>query len=209
MLVFSVVFRYAVSSKDNLLLANGYGELKMSTSNILSSKNLMYEKFVYDNSYWSELMNATSKKDTNWITTNFVPSFSNDYNFDYLWILNESNELIFNKNTKDYRTVSLFDVNKNDLLTSLEKNHFKKFYTNFENTTTQIIIAPIHPTKDPRRISKPKGYLICGKRYDSSFINEFIKVSPNTLFSITNEKNKDSIDSKNYFATYRQRLYDF
>lgn len=210
MILFSFVFRYAVSSKDKLLLINGYEELKTGTANNFSNHNLMYEKFVFDNSYWTELKDATQKKDTSWISTNFVPSFTKEYNFDYLWILNEKEELFYQKSTKDYRDVPLFDINKNDLMATLKKYPFKTFYTRFENNLLQVIIAPVHPTTDPKRISKPKGFLICGKKYDAAFLNEFSKISPGTNFSIANKENNiDSIDFKNYVATYQESLLDF
>ncbi len=210
MILFSFVFRYAVSSKDKLLLINGYEELKTGTANNLSSKNLMFEKFVFDNSYWTELQDATYRKDTSWITTNFAPSFSIDYNFDYLWVLNEKEELFYQKNIKNFKDVPLFDINKNELMAAIKKHPFKKFYTKFENNLIQVIIAPVHPTTDPKRLTKPKGYLISGKKYDAGFLNEFNKVSPSTNFSISYRKdNIDTIDFKNYIASYQEPLFDF
>jgi signal transduction histidine kinase/CheY-like chemotaxis protein len=209
-LLFSYVFKYAASSKDKLLLEDSYVELKTGTTNILQSKTSIIEKFVFDISYWTELLNATAKADTTWFDKEFVSSVKN-YGLNYVWILNEQKNLVYNKNVDINSDIDFFNIDTASLFEALEKKYFQNFCVNFNGNITQIIISPIQPTSDPQRLTKPAGYLICGKRYDAAFLKEFTNISPSTNFSIIENLNviTDSIDYKKYNANYKQYFNDF
>jgi signal transduction histidine kinase len=209
-LLFSYVFKYAAGSKDKLLLQDSYVELKTGTTNILQSKTGTIEKFVFDISYWTELLNATAKVDSAWFNNEFVSSVKN-YGLNYVWILNGQKNLVYNKNVDINSDIDFFNIDTASLFGALEKNHFQNFCVNFKGNITQIIISPIQPTSDYQRLTKPAGYLICGKRYDAAFLKEFINISPSTNFSIIENLNvvTDSIDYKKYYANYKQYFNDF
>ncbi len=210
LLLFSYVFKYVAGSKDKLLLQDSYAELKTGSTNILQSKTTLASKFVNDVSYWTELLNATAKADSNWFKDEFVSSVKN-YSFNYLWILNENGNLVYHKDVDINADIIFFDIDTTLLLERLKANAFQNFYAQYNGNITNIIIAPIQPTSDAKRLTKPAGYLICGKRYDAAFIKEVAKLSPGTNFSIVDNKSiqTDSIDYKKYTASYTQYFNNF
>jgi two-component system, sensor histidine kinase len=210
LLLFSYMFSAVAGSKDKLLLQDSYVELKTGTTNILQSKNTLASKFVNDISYWTELLNATAKADSNWFKEEFVSSVKN-YGFNYLWVLNENGNLVYHKDVDINSDIDFFDIDTSVLLKAIKQNPFQNFYIKFNGTISQIIIAPIQPTSDAKRITEPAGYLICGKRYDAVFISEFAKLAPGTNFSIIDSFNNttDSINYKKYTANYKQYFNNF
>ncbi len=210
LLLFSYVFKYAASSKDELLLKENYAELKTSTTNIVESKNTLAEKFVFDISYWSEFLNATIKADTNWITNEFVSSLKN-YDLNYLWVLNDTGKLVYSRDININDNITFFISDTKSLINTLQEKPFQNFYSTINGTITHIIIAPIQPTNDDKRITKPGGYLICGKRYDAAFINSFTKILPGVSFAISLNNSpslSDSINYKDYNATFSKYFVD-
>jgi signal transduction histidine kinase/CheY-like chemotaxis protein len=209
-LLFSYAFRYAAGSKDKLLLQNSYAELKTGSTNILQSKTTQIEKYIHDNSYWTELLNATVKKDSTWFLEEFVPGMKN-YGLNYMWALNEDGDIIYNKDIDINTSISLFDIDKTILLEKIKKEPFQNFFIKYNGNITHILIAPIQPSSDAKRITTPKGYLICGKRFDAVFTKAFSNIAPGTSFTITDSVNNiyDSIDYKNYSANYKQYFNDF
>jgi signal transduction histidine kinase/CheY-like chemotaxis protein len=209
-LLFSYAFRYAAGSKDKLLLQNSFTELKTGSTNILQSKSTQIEKYVYDNSYWTELLNATLKKDSTWFLQEFVPGMRN-YGLNYVWALNENGGIIFNKDIDINTEISIFDIDSSTLLEKLKNKPFQNFFIKYNGSITHILTAPIQPSSDASRVTTPKGYLICGKRFDAAFTKEFSSIAPGTNFTITDSVNNfyDSIDYKNYSANYKQYFNDF
>jgi signal transduction histidine kinase/CheY-like chemotaxis protein/sensor domain CHASE-containing protein len=209
-LLFSYVFKYAAGSKDKLLLQDSYVELKIGTTNILQSKTTLLEKFVFDNSYWTELLNATSKADTTWFNDECISSVKN-YGLNYIWILNEKGNLVYNKDVGINNDIAFIDIDTAIFLQAVKKNPFQNFYIKFNGSISQIIVAPIQPTSDAERLTKPAGYLICGKRYDAVFLKEFSNIVPSTNFNVVEniEVTKDSIDYKKYTANYKQYFNNF
>jgi signal transduction histidine kinase/CheY-like chemotaxis protein len=209
-LLFSYVFQYAAGSKDKLLLQNSFVELKTGATNILQSKTTQTEKYIYDNSYWTELLNATVKKDSTWFLEEFVPGIKN-YTLNYMWVLNENGDLIYNKDVGINSDISLFDINKNALLEKLKNTPFQNFFIKYNGNIIHVLIAPIQPSSDAKRVTIPKGYLILGKRYDAAFAKEFSNIAPGTNFRIIEDVSSvyDSINYKNYSADYRQYFNDF
>jgi signal transduction histidine kinase/CheY-like chemotaxis protein len=171
---------------------------------------MQIEKYVYDNSYWTELLNATLKKDSTWFLQEFVPGMRN-YGLNYVWALNENGDIIFNKDIDINTEISIFNIDSSTLLEKLKNKPFQNFFIKYNGSITHILTAPIQPSSDANRVTTPKGYLICGKRFDIAFIKEFSSIAPGTNFTITDSVNNfyDSIDYKNYSANYKQYFNDF
>jgi signal transduction histidine kinase/CheY-like chemotaxis protein len=208
--LFSFIFNQATQSKNKLLLKNGYVDLKSEANNIYESKSNLSEKCVFDYSFWDDLLTATAKSDTNWINVHFTPSLSN-YDINYVWILNKTGAVVYNKNAASKTNVPFIIIDKSNFLNELDKNPFKSFHIKYQGNILQLIVAPIQPSGDLSRVSAQQGYLICGKIYDTIYTQNLSKISSNIQYkieAITNQI-KDSIDGSNNVLNYNKPLFDF
>ncbi len=203
-------FRYATRTNGEVLLQNGYADLKTGTTNNLEARNALIEKFVFDKSTWTELLVAINRKDSTWFNEEFTPSLKN-FSISYLWALNKEGALVYSKDVDLNASIPFFDVDRAHLLDSLKVNPFRNFFVKFNGIVTQINIAPIQLNNDLKRLTKPMGFLICGRKFDSAFANEIMKVSPGCKIAIVDSmvKSKDTIQYKEFSASFQKVLKNF
>ncbi len=207
---FSFLFKLAIDEKDKTLLKNNYIELKKGTENMYLIKSSFVEKYVFDNSFWTELLQATAAKDTAWLNDDFFSSLPN-YGVDYMWVINKQGELIYSKYSGTSTTIAFLPIDFVAFKKSISKQPFNIFHEKIDGFITQIFTAPIQPSSDEKRITPHAGYIILGRRYDKSYTDEFSKLSMGVQFEIEEHQNIfiDSINFKNNTVKAVQPLYDF
>jgi signal transduction histidine kinase/CheY-like chemotaxis protein len=207
--VFFFIFKGATQSKNKVLLQNRYTELKKSSARIIENTNKHFENFVLDNTYEDELLYAVIKKDSGWLGSNFIPTLKS-YDVDYFWIINSKGTVLLGKDANS-NNIPLFKIDKNYFANNLEESPFRNFYVPLNNVITQIVIAPMDLAALTKNASLQKVYFVCGKKYDTAFLDNLSNISTGANFTVANKNDiaTDSVDSKNNIINYHYNLAGF
>jgi signal transduction histidine kinase/CheY-like chemotaxis protein len=208
--VLSFIYNSVLSSKNDLLLKEGMTNLKQESGKVYSLKTQALEQYVFDNSFWDELLAAVSNKDSLWIRDNVVSS-ARKFEVDCLWLMDEhGEERFFNDNRQNTHT-PLFDIPRNNLLSSLKKSPFKTFHILHQGRLMQLVTAPIQPSNDDERSSPHRGYFVGGRYFDSAYTAELNLLSEKTVYSIagTQTSRTDTLTKAENLLRYYYPLNDF
>lgn len=206
--VFFYGFKQATLSKNKMLLNNRYVELKKSTNTLLETNNRNFENFVLENSYDKDLKKAISINDTNWLTSNFVPTLSS-YNIDYVWILTNNAEVLFARDGN--RINPIFPVEQVTFLNNIVENPYKNFYATINGIVTQLVIAPMEFSQKNNADNSALVFLVFGKKYDETYLKNLSDISAGANFAtLQNGKLlQDSINTDQNIISYHHKLEDF
>jgi signal transduction histidine kinase/ActR/RegA family two-component response regulator len=205
---FFYAFQKATQSKNKMLLANRYSELKKSTTTLFETNNRNFENFILENTYDKDLKKAISEKDTSWLLSNFVPTLSS-YNVDCVWILTSNADVLFSKDGKNANP--LFPIDKNTFSSIVLDNPYKNFYANIGTVVTQMVIAPMEFSEAINGKTNTHIFLVFGKKYDKPYLNNLSEISTGASFSTPKNGTllQDTINTKQNIISYHYKLTDF
>lgn len=209
-LVLSFVFHSAISSKNDLLLEEGYSNLRQETHKVYHLRTQTIEQYVFDNSYWDELVDVIKSKDSAWIETNLVSAMKN-FEVDGFWLMDVHGNETYYYDTQTKTRAPLFDIEKEALINSLKQNPFRTFLSTQQGKLVQLVTAPVQPSNDENRTTPPQGYYICARFLDSSFLTKINLLAEDTRFEIAGiaGTQSDTIDRRKNLLHYYYPLYDF
>ncbi|MEY4876474.1 MAG: hypothetical protein RL708_1623 [Bacteroidota bacterium] len=187
LVVVSAIFlNYSITSKINSLLDEHLKQCKKESDYLFITNGGRIQSYVYENSFWDDFYNATLKKDTGWINENMTSSLQQTkYGSEFIWILDKNCKDIYSASiTNNFEPKNLQSV-PFDLKDSIQAKRFLHCIIPINGDYVEIYCAPTQLSADVKRISKPAGYLICGRRLNSFYFNELHKTNTQIDYSIS------------------------
>jgi signal transduction histidine kinase/CheY-like chemotaxis protein len=184
LLVTSFILLSVIRKKNELLLDQGYKELLKETNKAISIESIGLENWVYDNSFWDELVRSFKQSDTSWVYDN-VASNMNKFGSDYLWMVYPNGKLMYgSRETHDSSGVSEFFMDSKILTDTLQKHPFAYFYTFYKNELIKVYAAPVQMTADTARSSTPYGYYIAAMRINDAYLESLSKLTEQNQYRL-------------------------
>jgi len=209
LLVTAYLLLSVTSHKNNILLNDGEKELKDETNKVISLISLGVENWVFDNTYWDELVNAFKKKDSIWVRDNYVAI--DKFGVNYLWLIKTDGTVFYNSLSAKKQKGDLFFMNIPLLLDSLRKHPFKHFFVQFNNETVEIFTAPVQPSIDTTRTAPHRGYFIAGQSINTKYFEKlsmYTGANQYELLTQTDSTNKVNT-GKNSIVSYTKTFAGF
>ena len=150
--------------------------------------NLMQESYLsiaFENTYWDEMVTFVSHQDDDWAEENLDMS---TLNFEYTAVYNEKNNIVYYAQLHEKEDILLNTFSKISL--DLTNPIFYNYYIKHNGNLIQLFISPIQPSLDAQRLSKPRGYLLMGKRITREYLNKLEKQTNNKIKFITRNENE-------------------
>lgn len=210
LLVTAFLLLSVISYKNNILLKDGEKDLKKETNKVISLISLSVENWVYDNTYWDELVTAFKKQDSSWVTDNYIATMGK-FGANYLWLINTDGTVFYNSLSTKKQQGDLFFMNIPVLLDTLRKKPFKHFFVSFNNETVEIFTAPVQPSKDITRTSPHQGYMLAGQIINKAYFERLSVYTENNqydLLPLANHMSKNYSED-NSVVSYSKTFYDF
>lgn len=164
------------NQKDKIEIAqkNRIEEFRKTFNEILTLKSSSLTSYLYDNTYWDDMVSFVSTKDTLWAQNNLIEP-SNIQDYDYTVVYDTQKKIVF----YHQRTSSIPSITTDLSLESInvKKPEFSHYYLSKNGIIIEIFSAPIQPTRDIKRISVPKGYRIIGKIWTSDYTKNYSKIT--------------------------------
>ncbi|MFA6127289.1 MAG: ATP-binding protein [Bacteroidales bacterium] len=162
---------------------------------VVDFKSRSLRDFAYDYTYWDDMVNYTRTKDIQWADDNINVSLPT-FNIDYAWVYQIDLTLLYSTNLDSIEPVERMPLHDSELQKLVSKGALWDFFVNTELGLMQISGGSIHPTSDPERKTKPKGYLFVGRMWTKKYlleIEEFTGTSINILNPVPFSVPQDSI----------------
>ena len=142
-------------------------------------------------------MEFVSTSDTHWARQNIdvtTPSF----NVTAVWVLKSNLALVYATNNINDTTLRNVPLSLTTLEHLLADTLFQHFFIETRTGIMEIRTAPIQPTGDNKRLSKPFGYYIVGRLWNEDILREYEDLIRGDVRFINNksEENTESIDDK-------------
>lgn len=153
-------------------------EFSQTFHEIIDLKISKSKLFAFDYSYWDEMVDFTQTCDQAWAHIN-IDEALRTFESDYVYVYNNKQELIYEKyaDKKHVSIAHLIDPKKMDM----EKLVFTNYFVVSRSQPVQLFIAPIQRSDDLKRTGKPYGYLVVGKVWTDAFVNDFEKITKQSI----------------------------
>ena len=168
----SMLLKDRISEKDTIL------------KKVLDLKSNTLLSYVYDYSYWDEMLAFTKSKDEKWAYENIITTMPT-FNINAVWIYNTDFNLIYTTNDLGDRTFRELSLSKEDLKSIVSLNPFAHFFINTNAGLMEISLAPLHPGYDNKRVTQPSGYLIGGRLWTNEYLKDLSSLTSSKI-SVTN-----------------------
>lgn len=186
--------RHSVMSNITNLLNDRVAEKDTILKKIIEVKSSSLTSFIYDNSYWDELVAFSKTKDDRWANDNFLPSMKT-FDVDCVWLYDTELNLIYSTNSLNERTFKELPITKQEFKSIVYKNPFAHFFVNTSVGLMEISSGPLQPSFDSKRITPPQGYYIGGRVWDSNYLKELSVLTSSQIEIVSSFK--DTISTNN------------
>ncbi len=203
--------RYSEEQRSKTIFAERYKEKVAHFDKIVELKGLVIKSFVYDNSYWDDLVKFINKPDPEWAYNNLESTLIN-LSLNVCWVYDKDFNLVYNvSNVKAQESLKALPFSKSDFKELFKYSSFKHFYLNTSEGLIEIRTAPIQSSSDFERTSEPKGYLIAGKILSSDYLNEISALSGDAVSIVDLDRSTPLMSKKeikNGKIVFEKKLYN-
>ena len=162
-------------------------EFKNSLNSIIELKNKVYKSLYFDYTYWDEMVEFSNSGDKTWAKENIDTAMeSTDY--EYSAVFNQDNKIVYYSQI-DNSLVNLEEYFKS-LKFQMNEPLFEEYFIEKNNAIIKVYIAPIQPTSDFKRVTKPQGYFVIAKVISKKYIESLENITQQTISLVKNIDNK-------------------
>lgn len=146
---------------------------------------------IQDMTYWDELVEFIDTKSEKWFNESIRSTLALN-KVDYIAIYDLKADFITEASTSKIKSV---DFIPKEVMHKLYKSKFTKFYMKRPEGIVEVFGATIHPSNDPLRKSKPRGYFFMARVLDKNYFNNLEKIS-SSVINFTDDEVQDPKDKK-------------
>ena len=204
-IIFLLGFLYLRSEQNKAIAEERKDRQKINIKTGINLHTKSMAETVNDYAVWDEMVNFTQNKNDSWARDNLLYTLK-FYHIDAIWVYNEKFELIYHVN----QIVGFRNKTVPVPIEALKKIHKQRTFVYFSPlhpSNLQICGSTIHPIKDINRLTEPKGYLIMGKLWNNTYIDELSKLTGTRIFFKDTKKNKLAHSKTDFVNIYP--LHDY
>lgn len=193
--------RESEQHKIDLLLTNGQSEKGLLIDKILEFKSSSLKTFVYDYTYWDEMVSFIETRNEKWANANISASLQT-YNADAVWIYNSDISLIYSACKSEEMNSIMLPLSEDNLKEIVTGSKFPHFFIKTDLGLMEIHAASVHPTNDNERKTPPRGYFLAGRLWTDAYLQEISDLTESTVkfASLEDEKKEDLSSNNNSFT---------
>ncbi len=167
-----------VSRTKDLLKAEAAQHQKHFDSILqLDGKSLL--TFNTDYSYWTDLANFVTSKDSTFAKEN-IDAALNNFNADAAWIYDPSGELVYSSVAGRFKKPVSLQWSK-QLTALLEKKDALHFYQQTPSGLVELRASTIVRSDDPTHKGETKGFLVVGRLIDDAYAAQLSQLTQSTV----------------------------
>jgi PAS domain S-box-containing protein len=203
-----ILIQFEENKKTETIIAERKIEQKKALEHTIMSVGKTLEVFSKDYTQWTDMVDFVYNRDSVWALENIEYPIET-FNLNAVWLYDEKFNEVYTVNNLDQLDLKSFLLNNEELKSLFNKNFFNHFFIQKDEQLFEIRTAPIQPTEDYERLTKPKGYFITGRLWSNALIEEIglltsSKVSLESVYNSNPEQNEDI-----YTVKVSSVLYDW
>ncbi|HEX2866259.1 MAG TPA: ATP-binding protein [Ignavibacteriales bacterium] len=129
------------------------------------------ESYVYDYSYWDDMLKFANKVDHPWAVIN-IDNVMPTFNVQCFWLFNTKLDQVYSANTISSKELERFPIGKEVLAGIFAKKWFNHFFIKSSEGVFEVRTAPLQSGSDVKRESQPGGYLIAARQWSADYMQE-------------------------------------
>jgi len=155
---------------EELLMERRIEKLK-SINLTLETSSRALEIFSKDYTVWDDMVSFVKSKDKEWATLNIEEPLKT-FKANAVWVLNNKYEQIYSVHNLSSSSLNTFPLSINEVKTLTDKKPLSNFFIIIDNGLFEIFYAPIQPTSDLERKTKPHGFFFVSRQWNKNVIND-------------------------------------
>jgi PAS domain S-box-containing protein len=184
------------TTRWNVLYTERCKDDRTLLENVIDVKGENLQSFVYDYSYWDEMVNFVSSQDKKWASFNIVEPMGH-FNIQAAWVLNTDFSAVFSYNSFALQDFN-YPISREKLKTLISKKAFSHFFFLTPKGLMEIRSAPIQPSNDTERKTKPAGYFLVGRLWTDNFIKVIESITSTEIYFSDNAGQVNINNKKKY-----------
>jgi PAS domain S-box-containing protein len=209
-LVFFIILfliQYTENQKTQEILVERKIEKLKSFKSTLQSIEKTLEVFAKDYTQWDEMVNFISSKDPAWAYDNIDYSL-NTYKANAAWLFDTDFEKVYSANNLNQNTLNKFPLDKNKIKKILISQKFPHFFIVIKDELVEVRGAPIQPSNDLERKTKPSGYFLAGRVWSEELLKE-ISLQTSSNVKLKKDFSEDVKNEDKFKVTVFEKLLDW
>jgi signal transduction histidine kinase/CheY-like chemotaxis protein len=209
--IMGLILQSTITREIGKVLERRIKENKQEVEKLILLDGSNITSYVNENSFWDEMLQALVKKDTGWMVNTIVTSISAPiYKANFLWVVDYDGNEVFKRNMEtapaSFRVAAPDNI---DLLDTLKSKTFGTYCIKMGDYYTQISSAPIVPSSDYYRKTKPAGYLIVGRIIGDQYLGSLAGLNNafKYRFLPAATSKAEEIDIKNAMVRFQKNIF--
>lgn len=194
MVVGILMSRRLESQRIESLLEKKKSESSILLGRVVDFKSKSLQDFVFDYTYWDDMVNFTKTGDPSWAKDNIEVSIPT-FDIDYAWVYRADLSLLYSTNVEDKKVLKSIPLPAKELEALVANGPLYHFYLKTQSVLIEISGGSIVPTSDVERKTRPNGYLFVGRIWTEKYINEIEEFTGTSLSILDPIKNYSPVDS--------------
>ncbi|MFA6378860.1 MAG: ATP-binding protein [Candidatus Omnitrophota bacterium] len=199
-------FFFAQREEDNLrsFYHTAQADAEKNFEKILDLVTKSIKSYVYDYTYWDEMVNFIANKDVNWAKENIDTSLEG-FKADFAWAYNIDLDLVYSTATPDSVPVDIHQILQQMLKEVFVVDPAKRFCNFFINTPSGVVEihgASVQSGADVERTGPSQGYYLVGRLWDANFLKELSSITEMDVQVASALDPKDVLGQKNSNASF-------
>jgi PAS domain S-box-containing protein len=162
------------------ILQNRIEEKKALLKMAIELNGSSLQSYVYDYTYWDEMVNFAQKSSPEWAADNIEASLVT-YKANVTWVYRADFSLVYSINDIDDSSLNEFPLAPDTLNEIFLRDKFCHFFINVASGLLEIQGAPIQPTSDVERSTPPQGYFLAGRLWSDNYLHELSRLTESDL----------------------------
>jgi signal transduction histidine kinase len=174
-------------SSENIMVTSLFqdmvAEKTVSLDQFIKIKSAPLEVLSRDYTLWDEMIGFVANPDPKWAKDNLETAFST-FDTDAIWVYRPDFSLVYSKNTLSDPAIDQLPVPKQAWKNIFSQGYFCHFFATTDKGVMEIFGAPVQPSSDVKRLSRPRGYFFVGRLWDKGYTNELAKLMKSKIWII-------------------------
>jgi PAS domain S-box-containing protein len=145
-------------------------QLKVLTR-ILDIQKSSIDNYIFDYTYWDEMVEIVEKRDYNAAKLNIDPSMES-YNVQAVWVYDSSLNLVYFAGDDSCNSNLGILNNYFNLHDVIQDTTFRHFFHYYDCGLLEFSMAPIQPSADLTRQTPARGYYIAARLWDKNYLQQ-------------------------------------
>ncbi|MCU7492636.1 MAG: hypothetical protein HF312_20535 [Ignavibacteria bacterium] len=177
-----ILYQTSELSKVSSLIEQTRREQYVLLGKVIGLQGKGLESYVYDYSYWDDMLRFVNKVDRPWAVIN-IDNVMPTFNVQCVWLFNSNLDLSYSANLLPDKKLNKFPLSREVLNEIFSKKWFNHFYINTSAGVLEIRTAPLQSGSDVKRESQPGGFLVAARQWSPDYMKDLSQLmAGNVIF---------------------------